>query len=41
MSLTYILVLSTILYVSWRFGQAWISKRERSKRSDTVHGSNT
>ena len=32
MDLIYILALTTILYASWRFGQAWISEREMRKR---------
>lgn len=34
MDLTYILVLSAILYVSWRVGQPIIHKREMRKRCE-------
>lgn len=36
MSLPYILILSTILYASWQFGQAWITKREFYKRKKAI-----
>ena len=35
MDLIYILILSTICYASWRFGQAWISRIERRKANDS------
>lgn len=34
MTREYVLILATILYASWKFGQAWIRKNERRKRDE-------